>query len=285
MMDITGSHVPLRAELYEIGLQSPDVTALAGFYSDALGYVFTKDADGSLGVARGRRLRLQTGPAKALSYAAYAVPEREDLEALVKRLNSAGVKFDHVLSPGMTDALRFADPDGNVFVFGLAATSAVSLLRGVPDREARLQHIVFASIDVVKMLLFFTEVVGFSLSDRVLDDAGGVRTVFVRCSHEHHSLAIFAANENRLDHHCYEATRWDLIRDWSDHFARHRIPLKWGPGRHGPGDNLFVFVHDPDGNWVEVSAELEHVEHDRPVGDWPHEEHTLNSWGIGLLRS
>jgi len=35
--------------------------------------------------------------------------------------------------------------------------------------------------------------------------------------------------------------------------------VKWGPGRHGPGNNLFVFIHDLDGNWVEVSAELEHV--------------------------
>jgi hypothetical protein len=76
-----------------------------------------------------------------------------------------------------------------------------------------------------------------------------------------------------------------LIRDWSDHFASIRVPVQWGPGRHRPGNNLFVFVHDPDGNWIEISAELESVTHDRPVGNWPHEERTLNTWGRGILRS
>ena len=61
--------------------------------------------------------------------------------------------------------------------------------------------------------------------------------------------------------------------------------MKWGPGRHGPGNNLFLFVHDPDGNWVELSAELEVVAPDRPTGTWPHEERTLNSWGSAPLRS
>ena len=143
----------------------------------------------------------------------------------------------------------------------------------------------FASTNPARLIDFYIDVVGFTLSDRVLDDEGGLRTAFVRCGHEHHNLAVFLAPENRIDHHCLEAGDWDLIRDWSDHFADERIPLRWGPGRHGPGNNLFVFVHDLDGNWVEISAELEQVTPDRPVGNWPHEERTLNSWGIGLLRS
>jgi hypothetical protein len=48
----------------------------------------------------------------------------------------------------------------------------------------------------------------------------------------------------------------------------------WGPGRHGPGSNLYIFIADPDGNWIEVSAELE-VVYDRPAKEWPHLEHTL----------
>ena len=39
-------------------------------------------------------------------------------------------------------------------------------------------------------------------------------------------------------------------------------------GGTGPGNNLFIFIEDPDGSWIEVSAELE-VIHDRPVKDWP----------------
>ena len=42
-------------------------------------------------------------------------------------------------------------------------------------------------------------------------------------------------------------------------------------------------VRDPDGNWIEISAELE-VMHDRPVKEWRHEPQTLNSWGRAIMR-
>lgn len=213
------------------------------------------------------------------------MPDRSDFKALQLRLATAGVIFELEPCAGMDEALRFNDPDGNAFVFGLSKKSIVEPSNDTADRAARLQHVVFASTDVSRLLRFLTEVVGFTLSDRVRDEDGGLRTAFIRCSKEHHSLAIFAASENRLDHHCYEAVEWNLIRDWAGHFARHRIPLKWGPGRHGPGNNLFLFIHDPESNWIAISAELEHVAGDPPVGNWPHEERTLNSWGIGLLTS
>ena len=285
MIDFELDKRALRATLHEIALQSENVTQLAQFYTDALGYVFIDEGGDLLGLARDRRLRIRAGTAKVLAYAAYAMPGRSDFEALQLRLTKAGVVVALESCAGMDEALRFNDPDGNTFVFGIATKSMVEPLNDTADRAARLQHVVFASTDVSRLLRFLTEVVGFTLSDRVLDEGGGLRTAFVRCSAEHHSLAIFAASENRLDHHCYEAVEWNLIRDWADHFARHRIPLKWGPGRHGPGDNLFLFIHDPESNWIEVSAELEQVAGDRPVGNWPHEERTLNSWGIGLLRS
>ena len=114
-------------------------------------------------------------------------------------------------------------------------------------------------------------------------------TCFMRSNHEHHSLACFyhdapGLDGQGIDHHSYEAGEWDTIRDWCDHLASKDIPLMWGPGRHGPGNNLFVFIADPDGNWIEISAELE-VVHDRPVKIWPHGERTLNQWGRAIMRS
>jgi catechol-2,3-dioxygenase len=109
-------------------------------------------------------------------------------------------------------------------------------------------------------------------------------TCFMRGNHEHHNLACFHQDRSGIDHHSYEAGEWDTIRDWADHLATQDIQLMWGPGRHGPGNNLFIFIVDPDGNWIEISAELE-VIHDRPVKDWPHGERTLNLWGRAILRA
>ena len=58
-----------------------------------------------------------------------------------------------------------------------------------------------------------------------------------------------------------------------------------GPGRHAPGNTLFPFIHDLEGNRLEISTELEIVAPDRPVGEWPHEQRTLNNWGSAPLRT
>ena len=44
------------------------------------------------------------------------------------------------------------------------------------------------------------------------------------------------------------------------------IPVKWGPGQRGPGNNLFLFHHDSDGNWREIPAGLAQSGEDRPAG-------------------
>lgn len=277
---------PLSATLLELALNTDDPARLAAFYADALGYAFRPVSEGMRGIALGRRLMICPGPPKTLAYAAYAVADAGELERLAQRLSAHAVEHAEIEREGFAPgAIAFSDPDGNRFIFGVARGERRPHDNPTAERPARMQHVVFASRNVERLLSFFTEVVGFELSDRVVDENGGLRTAFVRCSREHHSLAVFAADQNRLDHHCYEAGEWNLIRDWADHFAKRRVPLKWGPGRHGPGDNLFLFIHDPDGNWVEISAELEQVGADRPVGEWPHEEYTLNTWGMGLLRS
>ena len=85
--------------------------------------------------------------------------------------------------------------------------------------RARLQHVVVASRDCVAMAQFYERVLGFTLTDKVVDAEGTMRTAFLRSGVEHHTFAVFQASENRLDHHCYEAGDWGLIRDWADYLA------------------------------------------------------------------
>lgn len=277
---------PLRASLFELGVNSDNPARLAQFYGTALGYRFEEAAEGLLGTALERRLQIRPGRSRTLAYTAYRVEDAAGLAALERRLAQAKIAFERIDHDGFAfPAIALADPDGNRFVFGLAAASHDAGEKSVAQRAARIQHVVFASTNIQRLLAFFLDVLGFGLTDSVIDDQGVLRAAFLRCNREHHSLAVFAASENRLDHHSYEAGDWNLIRDWADHFASHHIPLQWGPGRHGPGKNLFLFIHDPDGNWIEISAELEQVGPDRPAGTWPHEERTLNSWGVGPLRS
>ncbi|HSA90446.1 MAG TPA: VOC family protein [Burkholderiales bacterium] len=163
-------------------------------------------------------------------------------------------------------------------MFGISkGTDAPSGLPG------RLQHFVCATPRLPEMLEFYRGL-GMVESDRVLE-AAELSAVFLRSDPEHHSFAAFRAPESRPDHHCYETTGWLDIRDWADRMGRLRIPLWWGPGRHGPGNNLFFMIEDPDGHKVEFSAELELMPKDTPPRTWPHEQRTLNLWGSAWMRS
>lgn len=279
------SATQVSATVYEICLSSPAPDVMADFYATAMGYRFESPDHPLLGVAVDRRIRLVRGEQKKLGYAAYAVDDAAGLEALRARLAAAGVAAVPHDDPTLfTDSAMFHDPDGNRFIFGLP-TAVPAALPAADMKPARLQHIVTASTQPERVVAFFKDVVGLTVSDVVLDDEGGLRTAFMRSNHEHHSFAVFRAPENRLDHHCYESDDWNAIRDWADHFAGLDTDLFWGPGRHGPGNNLFIFVHDPDGNSVELSVELEHIHDQRDTGTWAHCKKTANSWGHALLRS
>jgi len=229
----------------------------------------------------GRRLVLSAGEARTLAYSAFAGRDRDGLEEIRHRAEAEGLSPAPVAASHLAqDAFAVSDPDGNGVVFGLAKTepTAETGLKGP------LQHLTLATQDVAAIEQFYAGKLGFAVSDRVRNKAGEVTTSFMRSNHEHHTLACFRSARHGIDHHSYEAGEWVVIRDWADRFAAREIPLMWGPGRHGPGNNLFIFIEDPDGNWIEVSAELEIV-HDRPVKEWPHVERTLNLWGRAIMRS
>lgn len=276
----------LSAALHELALLSDDPCMLAGFYRDTLGYKLSSDEQGLLGVAHDRRLRFLVGPAQRLGYATYKTTSI-DLTALKKRLQHFGIASEEIKWPGFQGAsLRFRDPDENALIFGVSeGTMNPSSFSEDTLPAARLQHVVFSSRNAQRFENFYVDILGFVVSDRVIDCDGVMRTAFLRCGEEHHSIAVFSSLEDKLDHHCYESGEWNHLRDWADHFSKLRVPLKWGPGRHGPGNNLFLFIHDTDGNWVEISAELERIVDNRPPGNWAHEERTLNSWGRAYLRS
>jgi len=277
-------HAPLRAALHHLVIASPDPAALASFYAKTLGLALATEDNRTLAVGPSRRLQFVQGRKKSLHLAGFCVDDLDEIENIRRRCAALGIAVDDHLDPMFqAGAIVVVDPDGNRIAFGLSQNLAI--LGSGDGLPARLQHVVVASPDAAGLSRFYQDAFGFRVSDEVFDDAGELRTTFLRCSQEHHSFAVFQAHETWFDHHCYEAGDWGLIRDWADRFAGLDLPIQWGPGRHGPGNNLFAFIHDLDGNWLEISAELEIVALDRAAGAWRHEQKTLNKWGSAPLRS
>jgi len=270
------------AELDHLTFESPDPEMLARFHADAMDMeVSTTGEDCWQCIGPARRLMFISGEARKLSYASFRLRDEAGLRLLLKRALANGVAVKENLSPWLTgEAFSVVDPDGNNICFGLAQAEE----NHGNGLSGRLQHLTFATFRPDELFAFYRDKLCFRVTDRVFDNEGNLTGFFVSSSFEHHTIAGFKANRQGVDHHAHEADDWNTIRDWCDRFAAGKIDVVWGPGRHGPGNNLFAFIEDPDGNMIEVSTEIENV-HDRPAKDWKQEARTLNLWGWAINRT
>jgi catechol 2,3-dioxygenase len=278
----------LDAYLHHLQIQSPEPVALARFYKSAMDMTCDRTDDGQLRCCGPDRLMLITdGQAGQLGFAAWALADVQQLEEMKRRLQALNVNLLPSPSPLFKqNAFSILDPDANHIVFGVRPDSSAGALSSASSAlPGRLQHVVMGSTQSETIVSFYSDVLGFRISDKVYTDEGLLTACFLRSDAEHHSFAVFRTSKILFEHHSYEVGEWNLIRDWADKFSKANVPIEWGPGRHGPGNNLFFFVRDPDGNSLEFSAELELCASDRTPGQWAHEEHTLNAWGRGVLRS
>ena len=273
----------IQASLQCIHLFSPQPRVLAEFYSRTYGMTLTQSGEYLVCTGPARSVAVSPGPVNQLKYAHFGLHSPQAWAAFAARtqdLPSEPVPERlAALSPGR--ALR--DPDGNLMVF----TPVIEVAAPASDAPsaATSQHFALRTTRVAEMQAFYRDQLGFVVSDEVRDDAGELRACFLRTDSLHHALALFGAPITCFDHQSFEAPGWDDMKKWGDRMAALRVPIVWGIGRHGPGDDVFFMVRDPDNNLAEISAEIEVCAPGRPAGQWPHEERTLNVWGKAIMRS
>lgn len=274
----------LHAALHCLHLSSPDPEGAARFYAGVYDMGVEAVGDAFWCRAPGRQLAISRGTANQLHYAQFALADEAAWAAFLTRAESLPCQPLPLQFVGPADAVCLQDPDGHAVVFSRPMASE-HVAANTPLPPVTLQHFAWRTQQLPAMLDFYTAQLGFVLSDAVRDDEGTLRACFLRSDHLHHALALFFAPVSCFDHQSYEAPDWSGMRTWGDHMATLRVPIVWGIGRHGPGNDVFFMVRDPDGNLAEISAEIEHCEPDRPAGLWAHEERTLNLWGKAILRS
>ena len=192
------SALQASAYLHHVHLHTPDLDRLARFYAEVMDMAPSVQADGSrLLAGPGRRVLLSPGPANQLAHAGFAVRDRDGLDGLRERAAKERLNPVTVKSPLFAaGAFAVTDPDDNLIVFGLAAEPADPSARTARLR-APLQHLTLATRNVKTIEAFYAGKLGFGVSDRILDDAGRVTTVFMRGNHEHHNIACFLQDPRR----------------------------------------------------------------------------------------
>ncbi len=282
------------ARLDHIIRDSDRPDTLVEFYSTALAMSAQELSDDVwLLRAPERQLVIRRGKQGAQPLNAFRMRDQQQLGAMQAHCEAAQLSLLEQQSVLFTDGFSLKDPDGRIVCFGASSTLDLDSGPGkqaaaMPELSGRIQHVVVATEDLPGLVNFYQNQLGFVVSDNVYDgdpSSAEVTACFLRSDPEHHSFAAFKAPNARPDHVCFEANNWNDIRDWADHLSKLHIKLWWGPGRHGPGNNLFFMIEDPEGYKLEVSAELEHLEQDVPARSWTHEERTLNLWGSAWMRS
>jgi catechol 2,3-dioxygenase len=273
----------LRATpLSHVGLRSPQVAEMVRFYREIVGLRVQAELDEGtvlLGWGAGHHaLELSPGAA-GLDHLAFEVRDPRGVEGAVAGLGAAGLQVTQVSGRGdHPPVATLRDPEGNrLELHGPVDRSAES--DAEPGRRPiRVQHVTLGTRAMREMVDFYTRL-GFTMSDRLDDDS----FIWLRSDPMHHSLAlVLARSEGALDHYAYDVGGWADFKTWCDRLGAARVPVCWGPARHGPGNNLFVMFTDPDGTRIELSAELEQFRDDLARYQprvWRNDPWTVNLWG------
>ena len=275
----------INASLRRIHLHSPQPGVLANFYQKTYGLHSQKFGPNWICRAAGREFGVSEGQAGQLKYALFGFKKASDWKAFLKRTESL-TRADLSDIPQLPEgSVGFTDPEGNMTVFCLPPHVDAPHERDALSMPAALQHFAMRTQSIELMVKFYSEQLGYVVSDRVLDEKGNLKACFLRTDKMHHAMALFSASVRGFDHQSYETPDWSHMKNWADHMGQHRNTIVWGIGRHGPGDDVFFMVRDPDENLAEISSEIEVCKGDRPVGIWRHEERTLNLWGKAIMRT
>lgn len=209
----------------------------------------------------------------------FSVAALADLDTIAARTLAAGGQI--VSGPALLDeagggtALVIADPQGRVlrFVHGDERVPG----GGRQDAPSRITHVVFNSADVASAQKFYEDALGFCLSDRTRIMA------FMRCSTDHHSIALADSDANTLNHIAFVMPDLDAVMRGAGRMSDAGWPIEWGVGRHGPGNNVFAYFIGPDNFVIEYTADVLQVDDTYRVGgptDWTWPAGRFDQWGI-----
>jgi catechol 2,3-dioxygenase len=280
--------VKLISQMGHVALRTPDLEASVRHAIDILGLREVERSGGTVFLTCGRNhhdLQLIASDQAAVDHFSLEATSDSAFDEILARLEREGVRIAAKTpqEPGLSRALRFVTPDGHtVEVYAGMAKDQPATYNTVGIRPRKFAHTTIAVPDIAASENFFCKVLGFIPSDRMYVRAdGGTKdvAVWMRCNPDHHGLALIAGAAG-LRHCAWELENFSYLAVLGDHLASNGIKLEWGPGRHGPGNNLYTYHRDPAGNVHEHMADIERIYDDSFLGrSWELKPETLNLWG------
>lgn len=276
-----------------IGFGASDLDSWRRFATDILGMQVVEPGpdDGSVLLLRmderAYRLAVHEGTDAALHHLGFEVGSVAELDALTDHLEQNGVSVavadPEICARRRVSSLRLADdPFGNRLELFVGAEQASTPF--VSPTGARfvtgdmgLGHAFLWVDDVQRFFRFYTEVLGFRLSD-TLAVAPGNDGYFLHCNPRHHTLAGMAVEGMPLGlgHIMVEVDDVDVVGLAYDKVIKAGIPVPGTIGRHANDLMLSFYAQTPSTFPIEYGTQGRLVDDDT----WTPSHHLKASiWG------
>lgn len=273
----------------------PDPSAVAGFYGE-LGLA-GDDVLGWTGSDGGATVHLDEGELRRPLSVEIGCQCEADLDTIGRRLTEGGAdprrsSSDLLVTDDHTHVqfvVRVADPHR-------PASSVEPPEPNAPGRHVRLDarapgvfgqarpprrlgHLVLGTPDVAATRDLLVDGLGLKVSDEL----PGI-IAFLRCSPDHHNVALVQSPVPLLQHYSWECDDVDHVGHAATALCRADPDRHaWGLGRHFAGSNFYWYLRDPAGSFVELYSDMDRIEDDEAWethGRTPFDfEHIANSWG------
>lgn len=228
---------------------------------------------------------LHAGARPALIRVVFDVADRAGIDTLHRAVAAAGCPASapaKLTADGGGYGFGCKDPDGRNLAFVCEAADHADT-EDVADRPRKIAHVNLNAKDFDASLRFFTDTLGF----RVIDDNAPLW--FLHCANADHSSIVLArTNLPTLNHVAFEMPEFDSVMRGMGRMKDNGYPIEWGPGRHGPGDNVFAYFCGPDEVPIEYTAEVLQIDErylPRDSSYWKFPPGRSDHWGITQPRS
>lgn len=270
--------------LRSVELQATDRAAAVEFLKGPWGMVDVGTRNGTTylrGTASHQyAIAVNEGPGRAVLSATF-IGGRAEVEATWDRVRKGGLKhgpwIDEFEEPGRGAGFHVAGPEGEPYRFIAELDPAPAAAAAESTRPIRVAHVVFNTRNREAATRVLVDIFGFKLSDRT-------RVMnFLRCDDLHHVVAYADSKQTTLNHIAFEMRDTDAVLRGMGRLKDAGCPSVWGPGRHGPGNNVFAYFVAPFGACIEYTAEVQRVDDSYPTGTpeyWRWPPGRTDHWGI-----
>ncbi len=275
--------------LRSVELACTDAKAMTRFFTEAWKLLPVGEESG-VAYLRGSGvfhhiLSIRQTPRTALIRVVFDAADRATVDALHTQLIAHGIKTIErpapLKQPHGDYGFGYKDPEGrNMAVVCGVKDHADGADQ--PDRPRKISHINLNNGDPEATFAVLRDGLGFRLTDTTK------KMRFLSCNADHHSVVLGFSGGTTLNHIAFELPDFDAVMRGAGRMRDDGRPIEWGPGRHGPGNNVFCYFLGPEDLPVEYTAEMQQIDDSyrpRTPEEWTWPAGRLDHWGISAKPS